>query len=433
VSLVRNTSITIVGRWIAIAAAALTGMVIANTMGAKGAGIFAMVRVFPAVVAGLLGAGITNANPYFIGARKHPVQAVTETTVALGLILGGIGWGGWLLAGELLHAHFYSELSSSAVQLVGLSILLNMLRDYLNSIQQGLLTFGEATAVLTMDDVGSLVLVLPLLRGVENGNQLIVLSAVGGVAMSVVAAAVFLLRKGIRPWPRLHPRLAWESIRFGLRGHVGKLANMLNWRLDVMILSALASTEVVGYYAVASKLAELFRPLSASLTFVLRPVIASLPITEARARGVMLYRRVFLINLAAIVLMALTGKMLIIRLFGPEFIAAVPAFYILLVGLAAHGADGVLNGYNVGIGRPEYNTYTALAGLVITLIGDVLFIPTYSLIAAAVTSSVAYTVKALTFTIVFLVTSGVTLPQLLGMQEYNPEPYSPEEYSPGPA
>src|SRR5262249_775264 len=97
VSLVRNTSITIGGRWIAIAAAALTGMVIANTMGARGAGIFAMVRVFPAVVAGLLGAGITNANPYFIGARKHPVQAVTETTVALGLILGGIGWWGWLL------------------------------------------------------------------------------------------------------------------------------------------------------------------------------------------------------------------------------------------------------------------------------------------------------------------------------------------------
>jgi len=201
---------------------------------------------------------------------------------------------------------------------------------------------------------------------------------------------------------------------------VGKLANMLNWRLDLMILSMLASTEVVGYYAVASKMAELFRPLSASLTFVLRPVIASLPITEARARGVALYRRVFLINLAAIVLMALTGKMLILRLFGPEFIAAVPAFYILLFGLAAHGADPVLNGYNVGIGRPEYNTYTALAGLVITLVGDVMFIPTYSLIGAAVTSSVAYSVKALAFTIIFLVTSGVTLPQLIGVKEYSP-------------
>src|SRR5262249_58688524 len=139
-------------------------------------------------------------------------------------------------------AHFYAELSSGAVELVGFSILLNMLRDYLNSIQQGLLTFGEATIVLTTDDVGSLLLVLPLLRGVGDGNQLIVLSAVGGVAMSVVAAGAFLLRKGIRPWPRLHPRLAWESLGFGLKGHVGQLANMLNLRLDVMILSALAST-----------------------------------------------------------------------------------------------------------------------------------------------------------------------------------------------
>jgi len=208
---------------------------------------------------------------------------------------------------------------------------------------------------------------------------------------------------------------------FGIKGHIGRIANMLNWRLDMMILSTLASVEVVGYYAVATKVAEAFRPLSASLTFVLRPLIASLPMSEARARGVLLYQRAFAINIGLVLVMAVVGGPLIIHLFGPEFAPAVPAFQILLVGLAAHGADGVLNGYNVGIGRPEFNTYTALVGLVITVVGDVTLIPVYSLIGAAVTSSVAYSLKTAALTGLFLVTSGVTLPQLVGLKEYSPD------------
>src|SRR5581483_8403746 len=128
-----------------------------------------------------------------------------------------------------------------------------------------------------------------------------------------------------------------------------------------------------------------------------------------------------LINMGAIVAMAILGPPMIVRCFGAEFVAAVPAVQILLVGLAAHGADGVINGYNVGIGRPEFNSYTALAGLVVTVVGDVALIPHYSLIGAAWTSAVAYTVKALALTYVFLTTSGITWPELIGLKEYSPD------------
>jgi O-antigen/teichoic acid export membrane protein len=197
---------------------------------------------------------------------------------------------------------------------------------------------------------------------------------------------------------------------------------MLNWRLNVMILSVVASVDVVGQFSVATKVAEAFRPLSQSLTFVLRPLIASLSITEARARGVQLYRRVFALNLVLVSAMALAGGPLILALFGDEFAPAIPAFQILLIGLAAHGGDGVLNGYNVGIGRPEFNSYTALAALVITLVGSVALVPSYGLNGAAVTASVAYSVKAIALTAVFLSSSGITLPQLIGLKEYSPDP-----------
>jgi len=421
VKLVRNVSITMVTSFLSTGAAALAAMLVANVLGAKGAGVFALARVVPTVVAAVLGAGVTMSNAYLVGGRRFSIQAITEASMALALVIGFIGWGAWIAGGSFIHARFFSSLSETAVLLVGISIPLQMIRNYLNSVQQGLQTFTEANIVLLVEDVATLLFVLPLLWGVESGPTVIVFAAVGGSAVSCLASIWYLVKHGYKPWPRLHRELSLEMMRFGLKGHIGRIANMLNWRMDVMILSMLAPVEIVGYYAVATKVAETFRPLSAAFTFVLRPMIASLSVSEARAQGVALYRRVFALNLVLVFIMAFAGGPIIIRMFGPDFAAAVPAFQILLIGLAALGGAGVLNGYNVGIGRPEFNSYTALAGLVITVIGDVTLIPSYSLMGAAFTSSVAYTVKAVALTFLFLSTSGISLPQLMGMKEYSPD------------
>ena len=419
--LVRNVSITMVTSFLSTGAAALAAMLVANVLGAKGAGVFALARVVPTVVAAVLGAGVTMSNAYLVGGRRFSIQAITEASMALALVIRFIGWGAWIAGGSFIHARFFSSLSETAVLLVGISIPLQMIRNYLNSVQQGLQTFTEANIVLLVEDVATLLFVLPLLWGVESGPTVIVFAAVGGSAVSCLASIWYLVKHGYKPWPRLHRELSLEMMRFGLKGHIGRIANMLNWRMDVMILSMLAPVEIVGYYAVATKVAETFRPLSAAFTFVLRPMIASLSVSEARAQGVALYRRVFALNLVLVFIMAFAGGPIIIRMFGPDFAAAVPAFQILLIGLAALGGAGVLNGYNVGIGRPEFNSYTALAGLVITVIGDVTLIPSYSLMGAAFTSSVAYTVKAAALTFLFLSTSGISLPQLMGMKEYSPD------------
>lgn len=419
-SVLRNTSITLGARYLTNGAKAATALVVATALGAAGAGTFALVRILPHLAASLLGCGITIAIPYLVGSRKYRVQAITETAVAVGGILSAIACVAWYAASGLLQTKYYSTLSPEAVLLVGVSIPLLLLRNYLNAVQQGIQTFAAANVTLFVEDFVSFLLVLPLLwSDASRGETVLVLAAVGGAAASFLAAVGMLFSRRIWPWPRLHRRIAADAIPFGLRGHVGRVANLLNWRLDVLILSALTSVEVVGLYAVASQVAELFRPLSASLTFVLRPFMASLSAERARERGVFLYRRVFALNFGLVVVMGLAGGSIIVRLFGEEFAGAVPAFQILLIGLAAHGADGVLAGYNVGIGRPEFNTYTALAGLVITVVGDLTLIPPYGLIGAAVASSVAYTVKAVTLTTIFLTSSGVTFAQLTGLKEYS--------------
>ena len=109
--LVRNVSITMVTSFLSTGAAALAAMLVANVLGAKGAGVFALARVVPTVVAAVLGAGVTMSNAYLVGGRRYSIQAITEASMSLALIIGFIGWGVWIAAGSIVHARFFSSLS----------------------------------------------------------------------------------------------------------------------------------------------------------------------------------------------------------------------------------------------------------------------------------------------------------------------------------
>src|SRR6184192_2609370 len=95
-------------------AAALAAMLVAS--------VFALARVVPTVVAAVLGAGVTMSNAYLVGGRRYSIQAITEASMSLALIIGFIGWGVWIAAGSIVHARFFSSLSETAVLLVGISI-----------------------------------------------------------------------------------------------------------------------------------------------------------------------------------------------------------------------------------------------------------------------------------------------------------------------
>src|SRR5256885_16319603 len=91
-------------------AAALAAMLVANQLGAKGAGVFALTRVVPTVVAAVLGAGVTMSNAYLVGGRCYSIQAITEASMSLALIIGFIGWGRRIACGITVHVRRFSTL-----------------------------------------------------------------------------------------------------------------------------------------------------------------------------------------------------------------------------------------------------------------------------------------------------------------------------------
>ena len=63
---------------------------------------------------------------------------------------------------------------------------------------------------------------------------------------------------------------------------------------------------------------------------------------------------------------------------------------IILLGLAFDGVAAVLSALLLGIGQPGRNSLAMTAGLVVTVSVDLLLIPRYEAIGAAVASALAY-------------------------------------------
>ena len=71
----------------------------------------------------------------------------------------------------------------------------------------------------------------------------------------------------------------------------------------------------------------------------------------------------------------------------------VPA-QIILLGLLTYGVGAVITAYLYGAGRPGQNSLAVGAGLIVTVILDIVLIPPFHATGAAIASAVAYTVNS---------------------------------------
>jgi O-antigen/teichoic acid export membrane protein len=196
-------------------------------------------------------------------------------------------------------------------------------------------------------------------------------------------------------WGRLNirfdPGLSRSLLRFGIVGYLAFITNYLNFRLDTFLVNIFKNATQVGYYAIAVGLAETIWYVSTSAATVLAPRVAAGETKESDDTTARVSRTVFVISLAAAVLLGLTAPLIIPVLFGAGFAPSVAAVWLLLPGVVALSVARVLSSYLLGRNRQKVDFMASLAGLVVTLALDLLLIPRYGFPGAAAASSVAYT------------------------------------------
>lgn len=385
---------TAIGRVGVTAAGALTTIAIARLLGASGSGSFFVAQSLLLMLTVATTLGVEHGIVYYVSSGRWEARSAHGTALRVALATGLVG-AAVALAARLAFPTAFAGLPVwlVAIAVAGLPFALAWIYATYIALATDryeafvLPPFSQATGVLAFGVIGAFA------YDVDG--------AVVGMTLSTVLVGVgtTVWARRVLPPPAApsQPGLLRRAVSFGVKAYAANGLQLLNYRLDVFLLAAVASSVVVGQYSVAVAVTSVLWLLPAALAEVLYPRVAHLHARDDETAAEQLemvetksVRHVALAASVTAVLVALALLFLVVPVFGSEFAPATNLGLILIPGAAAIGIAGTLSSSIVGRGRPSYSLYSALIVTPVTVLLYLLLIPWLDSTGAALASTISY-------------------------------------------
>jgi O-antigen/teichoic acid export membrane protein len=201
---------------------------------------------------------------------------------------------------------------------------------------------------------------------------------------------------------------------FGLKAQVGTLAHYGFLRLDVLFISGFLGTASVGYYSLASQLAERLTLATSALYNASAAQIGGSARSVAAKLTTRVVRLTLLVLLPVTVLVGVLGTFMIPLLYGDEFRASVTPFILLLPGVLCLAVWYIVGLFLIAnFKRPGLTTRIQLVGLVASVPLYLIVVNLFEMNGAAAASSAIYLFIALLGCLSFRRITGLPLSSFL--------------------
>jgi O-antigen/teichoic acid export membrane protein len=369
----------------------ISGIVVARALGPAGRGTITAVLTLPNVGTWLFGMGAAQALSFYVARRADASAALLATWLVYVVPLGLLA----IVALEALVAPVLAAQPESTIDLARLwvpTVVLAMLGEVIYGVLLGHHRFFVYNvgrfAPAALVTLGYLLFELLSSLTVAGALWINLFATIG----TTTCLAVFVVRRyGIaRPsWT-----LGRASLGYGAKAHLANAAGTFNARLDLVILPAFLGAASVGLYGVATNVSWIVVACAGALYPVVLPMAARE--ADRGERGVRTVIRSLHLSVGVAVTLSLAVAIVadwaLPAIYGPDFSGAAAPLKILLPGMIAIAAAQVLwSGLNAA-NRPLYSAYSQVPGIVITVVGLLLFLREGGIEAAALISSVAYIV-----------------------------------------
>jgi O-antigen/teichoic acid export membrane protein len=206
------------------------------------------------------------------------------------------------------------------------------------------------------------------------------------VAVLAFACFVHRLFPLRRLWgPAIHP--AGEIWRHSVPIYATQLLNAFGGRLETLVLGVFGMTAGVGIYVVALQLSRLGQIFFTSLSTVSLPIVSEIYSRGGAERLRPYFQTVtkwsVMVTLPLFWIIVLFAEPLL-SIFGDEFVAGRTGVIVLSLGPLINASTGVSGGIITMTGHARLNSMNALLYLGATIALDLLLIPPFGILGAAV-------------------------------------------------
>ncbi|HEY2599248.1 MAG TPA: polysaccharide biosynthesis C-terminal domain-containing protein [Candidatus Dormibacteraeota bacterium] len=410
--ILRKGLLTVVIQLFQLAAIVAITILVTRVTGAHGRGVYTLVYALANLAAMITALGISWAGIYYIGKRRFPLADVASTLLTVSMAAGAVAVAGLAAAYFIFRSTYFHDVSlTQAVIMLVLAAIIQLVTTT-SSIVLGLnrpLHFAGLS--LLQFGVALLLQGILALAGSLTATSALIALAVGAAGSAVVG--LVLVGREVPLRLGFDSKILRSFLNFGIRGYIANLMQFMNYRLDALIVNGLLGIVSVGYYSIATAMAEALWYGANALALVLFPHVSSLERKEADRITPVVCRNAVFMTLVGAVLMFAVSRQLILAVFGSGMTPALHPLWLLLPGIVTLTAAKVISSYLSGIGKPTYSTYVGAGTVVLTVILDLVLIPRFGINGAAVASSIVYTLTAATYVWILRRESGARLLETL--------------------
>lgn len=202
-------------------------------------------------------------------------------------------------------------------------------------------------------------------------------------------------------------------IGYGSLYALALLITRLNHKIDILLLKRLSTLAEVGYYSLGVSLAEIIWqvPMAASLVLMTRSAKETDQKSVSRQISSTLRISLILVIAAAIVLYAIAPQLVQI-LFGDRYTPSIPVIRTILPGILFYVILLIINSQFIGTGKPQLTLIALLPALIINIVLNIILIPEYKGVGAAMATNISYFVASLVLVFIYSRTFKISLSEI---------------------
>jgi O-antigen/teichoic acid export membrane protein len=390
----RESLIILIGTNFAMGAIGLiTSRLALQLLGPSGRGELAAIQNVSLLLAVVGGAGMADAALYFTAQRPGDIAPIVDRALRVALISSALVT---VVAVSIIPLLLDGDSVRDAQMFAPIIIaiaLLAVLHQPLRAIGQlevwSIFRAGPAIAWVS-------ILVVAWLSDYDDPF---------GLAIAFLLAHVVLVFAGMllrMLYPHVEGRDGADSppgrvmLRYGLPSGLVGVPQVLNLRVDQVVMGWAVARSDLGLYATAVAWSTIVAPVFIGLGQLLVPRLASIIHIDEQRRVV---RRALIVTLSAAIAMAVVGVPLthvaLPLLLGDSVRPVVDVGQLLLVAGCISGVQLVLGEIHRGLGRPRVSLIAECIGLCATAVCLAVLLPRYGLTGAAVSSIISYSIVVL--------------------------------------
>ncbi len=393
-----NAALNVAGNVAQGVIAILSGILSARLLGPRGRGELAAIQTWPVLIGYLAMLGLGEALVYY--SAREPARAGTylgsSTLLAL-VSCCPFALLGFIFMPTVLSAQSHAVITAARWYLMIIPVI--AVPGLLLSVLRGRSDFAVWNVLRLSQNLSWLLILIGAWLIASHSAIALAQSYLVALALlGVLAAAAVRIRVAGSFVPA--PRDFLPLLGYGLPCVLTTLPQVMNFRLDQMVMTGLFHPLELGLYVAAVSWSAAINPLLYALASALFPEVASKAKEHERVHAFV--RGARLAALAATILgvaVTLATPWAITILFGAGFRPAIPSGLILVPAGAIAAWNQVLEAGLRGLGRPAAVMQAEIAGVVVTAVALWLMLGPLGILGAAIASLLSY----LTVTLMLLV------------------------------